>query len=239
MKIQNLLKRNWFSILYFNFKMLPFRQAVRLPFDFYGKMRFRSTKGKVIINTPISRGCFQIGLVESEIFHKEQTVISLDGTMMFNGKPFCMGCGSLLEIKKEATVEFGNDVLFAPRSKVIVSKRIQLGSYVRVSWESQIFDSNFHYTRNVTTGEIAPIDKDVIIGNNVWIGNRVTINKGTVLPDHTIVASNSLCNKDYSKAGKQYITLAGMPAKIVAEGNERIFETLEPELIEELISQQN
>ncbi len=30
-----------------------------------------------------------------------------------------------------------------------------------------------------------------------------------------------------------------MPAKIVAEGNERIFETLEPELIEELISQQN
>ena len=154
MKIQNLLKRNWFAILYFNFKMLPFRQAVKLPFDFYGKMRFRSTKGKVIINTPISRGCFQIGLVESEIFHKEQTVISLDGTMMFNGKPFCMGCGSLLEIKNEATVEFGNDVLFAPRSKVIVSKRIQLGSYVRVSWESQIFDSNFHYTRNVTTGEI-------------------------------------------------------------------------------------
>ncbi len=239
MQIKNLFKRNWFAILYFNFKMLPFRQAVRLPFDFYGKIKFQSLKGKVIINTTVSRGCFQFGFAQSEIFAGAPIIISVDGALILKGKPFCLGSGSLLEIKNGATLEAGDDVLIAPRSKVIVKKHIQMGSHVHTSWEIQIMDSNFHYTRNVQTGEIAPIDKDVIIGNNVWIGNRVTINKGTVLPDHTIVASNSLCNKDYSKAGKQYITLAGMPAKIVAEGNERIFETLEPELIEELISQQN
>lgn len=68
MQIKNLFKRNWFAILYFNFKMLPFRQAVRLPFDFYGKIKFQSLKGKVIINTTVSRGCFQLWGTERNVY---------------------------------------------------------------------------------------------------------------------------------------------------------------------------
>ena len=69
-----------------------------------------------------------------------------------------------------------------------------------------------------------------MIGNNCWIGNRVTVNKGTQLPNFTIVAAGSLTNKDYTKDGKTHLTLAGCPAKIVAEGYERIFETMEEDL---------
>ena len=68
MLIKNLFKRNWFAILYFNFKMLPFRQAVGFPFDFYGKIKFQSLKGKVIINTTVSRGCFQFGFAQGALF---------------------------------------------------------------------------------------------------------------------------------------------------------------------------
>ena len=46
----------------------------------------------------------------------------------------------------------------------------------------------------------------------------------------TIVAAGSLTNKDYVKNGKTHLTLAGCPAKVVAEGYERIFETIEGEL---------
>lgn len=234
MEIKNIFRRNWFAILYFNFKVLPFKQAIKFPFDFYGKIHFRSLKGKVKINTPISRGCFQFGLAQSEIFPSEPIIIIIDGILILNGKPLCIGSGSILEIKKEAVLELGSDVLFAPRSKIMVKKYIQIGSYVHASWEFQILDSNDHYIRNIVTGEIPKREKDIFIGNNIWIGSRVTINKGTVLPDYTIVASNSLCNKDYTMYHKQYITLGGIPAKIVAEGYERVFESLEPELIKKL-----
>ena len=45
MNLLNLFKRNWKAILYFNFKMLSFRQAIKFPFDFYGKIRFRERYG--------------------------------------------------------------------------------------------------------------------------------------------------------------------------------------------------
>lgn len=44
---------NWIAILYFNFKKLPFKQAIKLPFDFYYKVRFKNLKGKIIIKMKI------------------------------------------------------------------------------------------------------------------------------------------------------------------------------------------
>lgn len=239
MKLLNLFKRNWIAILYFNFKMLPFKQAIKLPFDFYGRIKFKSLTGNIIINTNIHRGCFQFGLTESEIFPKEPIIFSLKGNLIFNGEPVCIGSGSVIEISNNATIEFGSDVLITPRNKIISRKMIKFGSHIRMSWEGQVFDSNFHYMRNIYTNNIPPINKEIIIGNNIWIGNRVTINKGTKLPDYTIIASNSLCNKDYQKEDKQFITLAGSPAQIVAEGYERIFESLEPELTKILNEDEN
>ena len=234
MKIQNLFKRNLFAILYFNFKMLPFKQAVRFPFDFYGKVRFQSLKGRIIINTPtIRRGEYQFGFAESAIFPNEETIISIDGHLILNGL-MSMGSGSVLEVSEKAIVEIGKDVLIAPKTKILSRKSIKIGSHVRISWEGQVFDSNFHYIRNIETGAIPSINKEVVIGNYNWIGNRVTINKGTRLPNYTIVASNSLCNKDFTKEGKQYIILGGSPAKILSEGYERIFESVEPEITIEL-----
>lgn len=239
MKLLNIFRHNWYAILYFNFKMLPFKQAIKLPFDFYGKIKFKSLTGNIIINTNIHRGCFQFGLAESEIFPKEPIIISLQGNLILTGNPISIGSGSVLEINRNATVEFGSDVLIAPRNKIISRKMIKFGSHIRMSWEGQVFDSNFHYMRNINTNTISQINKEIIIGNNTWIGNRVTINKGTKTPDYTIIASNSLCNKDYNKDNKQYITLAGSPAKIVAEGYERIFESLEPELTRTLSENEN
>ena len=43
-----------------------------------------------------------------------------------------------------------------------------------------------------------------------------TILKGTILSDHTIVASQSLLNKDYSEYN--YCLLAGQPAKLKKQG---------------------
>ena len=230
MQISNLFRRNWRAMFYFNFKMLPIKQAIKFPFDFYGPIHFENLSGKIEVPPNIQRGCFQFGRCEREIFPSSKMIISIKGILRFNGFPFNLGTGSTVEIGEYAILETGEDILIAPHYRIILKKGAKIGNHIRISWEGQMFDSNFHYMRNVTTGNISHISKEIVIGNNCWIGNRVTVNKSTQLPNFTIVAAGSLTNKDYTKDGKTHLTLAGCPAKIVAEGYERIFETMEEEL---------
>ena len=216
MRVVNLFRRNWWAILYFNFKMLPFRQAVKFPFDFYGAIRFQSLRGKVELNGQVRRGQFQFGRFQYEIFHKEPTVITIDGLWKFNGSVMCMGIGSQIEIHEKAIFEMGEDIVFGARARIFIRKNVVLQNHIRFSWEVQLFDSNFHFMRNIETGMIPYINKSVFIDDHCWIGNRTTI------------------NKDYAKDGKTHLTLAGCPAKIAAEGYERIFETEEEELCNQL-----
>ena len=151
MRVVNLFRRNWWAILYFNFKMLPFRQAVKFPFDFYGAIRFQSLRGKVELNGQVRRGQFQFGRFQYEIFHKEPTVITIDGLWKFNGSVMCMGIGSQIEIHEKAIFEMGEDIVFGARARIFIRKNVVLQNHIRFSWEVQLFDSNFHFMRNIET----------------------------------------------------------------------------------------
>jgi hypothetical protein len=45
----------------------------------------------------------------------------------------------------------------------------------------------------------------------------------TITPDHCVVASNSLCNKDYTSLGN-YILIGGIPAKLLQDNYARDWE---------------
>ena len=202
MLITKIFHHNWPAILYFNFKMLPFKQAIHLPFDFYHRVRFNNLSGK--------RQC---------------SVITLRGYMEL-GYGIEFGTGISLVIDKDARFVLGNKVRLGANSKIYCTKQIEMGDEIDFSWECQIFDTNFHYIKNVETGKIYPIDSPIKIGSYVWFGNRVNVMKGTVIPDNTIVASNSLCNKNYSEVG-EYVLLAGSPALIKKIGYKRLFENVD------------
>ena len=67
------------------------------------------------------------------------------------------------------------------------------------------------------------MSRPIIIGNNCWIGNRTTINPGTIIPDFTIVTSNSLVNKDYSDIDP-YTLIGGLPCKVIKSGIVRVWD---------------
>jgi len=238
MKLKRLFRftdHNWLAILFFNFKMLPFKQAIKLPFDFYFKVRFNDLSGRVILNcSKLRRGMFQWGFMEYEIFPNKECILSIKGTLIINAGTIVFGNGTTLLINKNAILELDEGLLVAPRTKIIVHEMIKIGSNVYVGWESQLFDTDIHYVRNTITQEIKRITDPVCIGTHCWIGNRVSICKGTKIPDYCIVASNSICDKDYSELSK-YTTIAGVPAKQVGSGSELVFESLEPELVNELL----
>lgn len=224
--IKKIWTHNFIAILYFNFKMLPFSQAIKLPFDFYYKVRFENLSGKIILNSDkLKRGMIKIGGRGSEMFSNTTTIIDLKGTIVVNGVVE-IGHGCLIRVEKKGNLVFGNEVRIGALCKIFCNKKILFNNEIDFSWECQIFDTNFHYVRDTTTNEIDPIVGEIEIGSYNWFGNRVTVMKGTKTLDFLIVASNSLCNKDYSCFSQNSI-IGGYPAKLIGENKKRVFENLE------------
>lgn len=224
--LRKLFQHNWIAIIFFNFKMLPLHQAIHLPFDFYHKIKFKCIKGKVIINPNIKlhRAMIKIGGRGSEMFPHNPTILNLcsKGTIYFNGETE-IGIGSYVYVGENAKIIFGNKNRIGALCKLYCENKITIGNEVDISWECQIFDTNFHYMEDIETKQIFEKNTPIKIGSYNWFGNRVNIMKGTITPDNCIIASNSLCNKDYSSL-PNYSLIAGSPAKFIKKGIKRLFE---------------
>lgn len=224
--LKNFFQHNWTAIIYFNFKMLPFKQAIHLPFDFYYKVRFECLKGKIILKSDIKlyRGIFKIGGRGSEMFPHTPIIINFrkGGKIYINGINE-IGIGTYLYIGENATLILGDRVRIGAFCKLYCEKEITIGNEVDISWESQIFDTNFHFMESLENKQILKKNAPIKIGSYNWFGNRVNIMKGTQTPDHCIIASNSLCNKNYTNY-PAYSIIAGSPAKFIKQGIRRLFE---------------
>jgi len=213
-KISFVSKVNWIKTLYFNFRKFPFDIAVKLPVVFYGKVKFQSIKGKIIFNTPIERA--MIGFGEP---YEMNTVsiglgeIMIEGEIVFNGK-VQFGKDYFLYVKKGAVLEMGNKSSIGSRGKIICIESITFGDYTRIGSESQVIDTNFHEMINTDTHEIFNLTAPIVLGNYNFISNRVTILSKTRTPNFCTIASNSLCNKDYSVLGEN-VLIGGIPAKLL------------------------
>jgi acetyltransferase-like isoleucine patch superfamily enzyme len=156
------------------------------------------------------------------MFAAHETIIDVKGTLSFLGQ--CeIGVGSLIRCERNGVIQLGDRVRIGANTKVFCTRMITIGCEVGISWECQIFDTNFHYIKDITTSNIDQRDLPVAIGSRVWIGNRTTIGRGAKIADDCIVASNSYCAKDFSTL-PQYSVLAGVPCKTLSARKQRIFE---------------
>lgn len=219
-----LLCHNFITILYFNFRMLPWRQAIHLPFDFYHRIRFESLRGRIVFEgCRVRRGMVKIGGRGSEMFARNQTIIDLKGTWVIRGQVE-IGHGALLRVENRGVLECGDNVRIGALSKVFCVNHIVFGNEIDVSWECQVFDTNFHFLMNIESGKLDPRDGEISIGDLNWIGNRVSLMKGTRTPSGCIVAANSLCNRDYTEFPLGAV-IGGIPAQLLKTGKRRVFES--------------
>lgn len=224
--IRKFFSHNWFAIFYFNFKMLPFKQAIKLPFDFYYKVRFENLRGKVTITTPdIKRGMIKFGSQGSDMFARTAYIISLRGKLVFDGA-CALGTGGSLKIEKDAVVRLEENVILGAFNIILSETSIIVKKNTISSWKCQFMDTDTHSIYDLDTQEIGVRKKEIVIGKRNWIGNNVIFNKGTITPDDTVVASSSLCNKNYSLFVKPYSILGGIPAKQIATNKKCCFDKL-------------
>ena len=56
---------------------------------------------------------------------------------------------------------------------------------------------------------------EIVIGSHVWIGCGVKIYKGTVIPDGSVIAANSVVRGVFTTPGS---LIGGHPARVLREG---------------------
>ena len=222
-KISFVSKVNWIKTLYFNFRKFPFDVAIKLPLIFYGKVKFQSIRGEIIINAPIKRAMIGFGEpYEMNTVSIGLAEIMIEGKIIFNGK-VQFGKHNFLYVKEGAVLEMGNKSSIGSRGKIICTESITFGNYARIGSESQVIDTNFHEMINTETNEVYKMTMPIVIGNYNFISNRVTLLSKTKTPNYCTIASNTLCNKDYTVLGEN-VLIGGIPAQLLNKNIKRNWE---------------
>ncbi|MDO6519613.1 acyltransferase [Zobellia uliginosa] len=220
----NYSKLNIIKTILFNFRTMPFKTALKLPVFLYGKVDIYLLKGKIEFSQcKIDRGMIKMGINKDylgTVKGASLIILAPDSKITFTGKSE-FSSNFLIRTGEKAELKIGENTFFGSSIKIVCIKKITIGDFTQIAFESQVIDSDFHFTYDLKRQKLKPREQEIIIGDYNWIGNRSVINKGTQTDKFTIIASSSLVNKSYLK--KKYIVLAGQPAQIVAEDIRRIY----------------
>lgn len=219
--IRKLKGINLGKTIYINFKTQRLPIALKFPILVYGALKIVSLTGHIKIEGPIKFGMIRLGKNWDLCYaSKGSALLYISGDLIFKGA-IVISCDYSLFVK--GTCVIGRYCAIGNGVKIRCWQYIEMGEETRVACEAQLFDTNFHYMRDIKTGKVYPCSSDMVIGKNCWIGNRAVITKGAKLPSYTLVASNSLVNKDFTTIQDPCITLAGAPAKFVKSGLARVY----------------
>lgn len=223
--LERLFATNWlnpFATIYLNLRSFPFKQAIRMPVWVYGCPRFYELSGRMIIDGKVSSGMVRFNQVKpgapsnmsikSEIFNK--------GLIIFHGIGF-IGTGNKIVVGPKGVLDIGKNFKITDMCNIGCFRSVFIGEQSWIVHRCQIFDSNYHYVANFAKGTVPDCSKPIRIGRGCWICNSSTITGNAVLPDYTIVASNSLVNKDMSDIPVSSM-IGGTPAKLIATGFRKI-----------------
>ena len=231
-RLRTFFRIGFIKTIIVNFRLLPFKHAIKLPIVTTKAVTLESLSGKVTLSSPIKFGMIKIGFLHSDLFSwkTNTTIINIKGEMI-SGMDVQFGIGNSIIIDENSILKLGSNVCMGANNKIICRNNISIGNNYRAAWDVQIFDTNFHYIKNIEDGSVSRRENKVIIGNNNWFGNRSSIMPGTITNDFFIAASNSLCNKDYTNLPK-YSLVGGCPAKLLKTNVVRVLDKEEKEIAE-------
>lgn len=199
--------------IYFNFKYLPFNQAIKLPFLISNKVVLKSMQGSVVIDGPIRRKMIKIGFRNVGIFDYKysRSIWQVSGQVIFKGNSV-IGQGSKISISKQGKLLIGKGLIISAETSIVASQTtIEIGSNCLMSWDILIMDTDFHKVVDMAGNQINT-PKQVVIGDNVWIGCRSLILKGSIIPKNAVIAAGTTITK---KLEGENCIFGGQPARIV------------------------
>lgn len=138
--------------------------------------------------------------------------IGSDVTLGFRPAPR-YGSGEILLQSRGvgSSISIGEGTKLSNNIVIVAAKKISIGRKCLLGDSVYIIDTDAHpidpFLRHTPSSEAA----EVVVGNNVWLGSRVMVLKGSVIGDNSVVAAGAVvagaipCN----------VVAAGVPAKVI------------------------
>lgn len=158
------------------------------------------------------------------------TIILHAGAIIRNTIIHIYGNNNIVEIGENVSINRGNIHIENDGNRVIIGegtnicgtthlaciegKSICIGKHCLFSSEIIFRTGDSHSILDLSGKRINP-SEDIIIHDHVWIGYRVSVNKGVAVSKNTVIGTGSIVTKSFEE---ENVILAGIPAKVVKRG---------------------
>jgi maltose O-acetyltransferase len=116
------------------------------------------------------------------------------------------------EIFSSGLLQIGEHFVLNPYSRIIAHEKIIIGDNVTIARFVSILDHDHAYCKEGGNLKLQGYNtQPIILGNNIWIGDKVSINKGVTIGNNVIIGANSVVTKDIPSN----CIAAGVPCKII------------------------
>lgn len=184
-------------------------------FAFSGVNKIYIGKNTQISDSIIIANNGNISIGENNIIQKSedsfQTKLQIDNGTLKIGDYNRISC--VIWIRFGGLVEIGSRNAINQRTEIRADEKVTIGDYNQISYDCVICDTNTHNIynaekrREITDKQYPafgleyekPKTSPVSIGNDCWIGRRVSVLKGTSIGDKCVIAFNTTLSKQQLK----------------------------------------
>lgn len=194
MKLLKIFEVSILKTIRFNYKYFGIKKGFFLPVlvsksvvlqNLSGSITFQGLKCNKKTTATIKLGFKSLGILN----RSDKLIWDNTGNVVFFGK---CSLSKGVKLSNRGKIVFGNNFICTGNTSFICFKEVRFGDNCLVSWDGLIMDTDFHKIISLGSGKVVNENKRVLVGNNVWMGARVTILKGTTIPNDSIIAAGSI-----------------------------------------------
>jgi len=104
-------------------------------------------------------------------------------------------------------VHVGIGSVIVARESIQVGRDVLLAEYVTIRDQDHVFDGA------ISTANSGFTTAPIVIGDNVWLGAKVTVTKGVTIGNNAVIGANSVVTRDIPAN----VLAVGVPARVIRE----------------------
>lgn len=210
--------------IYYNFKCLPFAQAIKIPILIGKNVKIRGSfhRNSIVIDAPeVYRGMVSLGINDGsfEMGSSMPSYIRMSGDarIVFHGHCLISN-GIKIDVSHSGVLHIGKGVFVNSNSIISSNGMVRFGDGVSTGWNITVIDWDGHDIVDLASKSVVNAPKPIIIGDHCWLGSHSTLLKGVCLAHHCIVPYGSIISKSCDTPIAVY---GGMPNNVLCTGKVR------------------